>query len=163
MEQLPNLLEQKGIHVNIDGKDLWTDHTEYGIDIWTNNGGTNSRARIDSSMFALVISEIKNRAGKDLENATQRNVAKESLYNATGDVQLYRLLILENVMLSVQTIEEAIEQLPKADLVRFRDWFLEFDSRIWDKQIEEDANAGKLDSLAAEALAEYHSGKATEL
>jgi len=65
-------------------------------------------------------------------------------------------------MLSVQTIEEAVEQLPKADLVKFRDWFLEFDARIWDKQIEEDANAGKLDSLAAEALAEYYSGKATE-
>jgi hypothetical protein len=34
---------------------------------------------------------------------------------------------------------------------------------MWDKQIENDANAGKLDALAAEALAEYHSGLATEL
>ena len=55
-------------------------------------------------------------------------------------------------MLSVQTIEEAIQQLPKSDLAKLRDWFLEFDAYVWDKQIEEDANAGKLDSLAAEAL-----------
>lgn len=66
-------------------------------------------------------------------------------------------------MLSVQRIEEAIEQLPKADFVKLRDWFLEYDSRIWDEQIENDANAVKLDSMAAEALAEYYSGKATEL
>jgi len=66
-------------------------------------------------------------------------------------------------MLSVQTIEEAIQQLPKSDLAKLRDWFLEFDDRDWDKQIEDDANAGKLDSLAAEALEEYYSGKAIEL
>gem|GEM_PF-2150790 len=46
-------------------------------------------------------------------------------------------------MLSVQTIEEAIQQLPKSDLAKLRDWFLEFDARVWDKQIEDDANAGK--------------------
>ena len=38
-------------------------------------------------------------------------------------------------MLSVQTIEEAIQQLPKSDLAKLRDWFLEFDDRAWDKQI----------------------------
>lgn len=59
----------EGVHVTIDEKNLWTDHTDYGIDIWTNNGGVNSRARIDLSMFELVISEIKNRAEKELENA----------------------------------------------------------------------------------------------
>jgi len=66
-------------------------------------------------------------------------------------------------MLSVQTIEEAIQQLPKSDLAKFGDWFLEFDAHAWDKQIEGDANAGKLDSLAAAALEEYINGKATEL
>jgi hypothetical protein len=33
---------------------------------------------------------------------------------------------------------------------------------MWDKQIENDANSSKLDTLAAEALAEYNDGKATE-
>ena len=38
-------------------------------------------------------------------------------------------------MLSVQAIEEEIQQLPKSDLAILRDWFLEFDDRAWDKQI----------------------------
>ena len=41
--------------------------------------------------------------------------------------------------------------------------FAEFDGAIWDDQIESDAGSGKLDPLAAEALAEYHAGKATEI
>jgi len=66
-------------------------------------------------------------------------------------------------MMSVQAIEEAIQQLPEADLVKFRQWFAQFDEHLWDSQIERDANSGKLDALAAEALAEYHAGKATEI
>lgn len=67
------------------------------------------------------------------------------------------------MMNSVQAIEEAIQQLPKPDLVELHRWFSEFYENLWDKQIEKDANAGKFDNLAAEALAEYYSGKATEL
>jgi hypothetical protein len=66
-------------------------------------------------------------------------------------------------MLSIQTIEQAIQQLPAHELAEFRLWFAQFDESIWDAQIEADAKAGKLDALAAEALAEYHDGKAREL
>jgi hypothetical protein len=66
-------------------------------------------------------------------------------------------------MLSVQTIENAIQQLPEPDLAELQRWFSDFYGNIWDKQIEQDAQAGKLDALAAEALAEYHSGLVTEL
>lgn len=66
-------------------------------------------------------------------------------------------------MNTVQAIEQAIQQLPEPDLAELRQWFAEFNETLWDKRIEQDANAGKLDALAAEALAEYHSGKATEL
>jgi hypothetical protein len=66
-------------------------------------------------------------------------------------------------MLTVQAIEQAIQQLPEAELCELRRWFAEFTEDLWDKQIENDANAGKLDALADEALADYYSGKATEL
>lgn len=66
-------------------------------------------------------------------------------------------------MLSVQVIENAIQQLPEPDLAELQRWFSEFYGNIWDKKIERDAEAGKLDLLAAEALAEYHSGLVTEL
>lgn len=66
-------------------------------------------------------------------------------------------------MTSVQAIEQAVEQLPAHDLAEFRRWFAQFDEAVWDAQIEADAGEGKLDALAAEALAEYHNGTAREL
>ncbi len=66
-------------------------------------------------------------------------------------------------MPSIESIERAIEQLPAHELAEFRQWFAKFDESVWDAQIEADARAGKLDALAAEALAEYQSGKAREL
>lgn len=66
-------------------------------------------------------------------------------------------------MVSIKSIEQAVEALPPSDLAEFRRWFAEFDAAAWDKQIEQDAAAGKLDSLAAEALADYRAGSAKEL
>ncbi len=64
---------------------------------------------------------------------------------------------------NIQAIEQAIQQLPAHDLAEFRRWFVQFDEAAWDAQIEADASAGKLDALAAEALAEYRTGKARQL
>ena len=49
------------------------------------------------------------------------------------------------------------------DLAKLRDWFEEFASQLWDAQIERDAKAGKLDRLAAEALAEHKAGRTKPL
>jgi hypothetical protein len=64
---------------------------------------------------------------------------------------------------NVQSIEKAIEALPPSELAELRLWFAEFDSAAWDKQIKQDAASGKLDQLAAEALADYRDGSAREL
>lgn len=66
-------------------------------------------------------------------------------------------------MNTVQEIEQAIQQLPEPDLVELRQWFAEFNETLWDNQIERDAQAGKLDALAAEALEDYQNGRVTEL
>ncbi|TMQ74373.1 hypothetical protein [Candidatus Accumulibacter phosphatis] len=66
-------------------------------------------------------------------------------------------------MPSIESIERAIEQLPAHELAKFRKWFAKFDESAWDAQIEADAQAGKLDALAAEALIDYQNGKAREL
>ena len=64
---------------------------------------------------------------------------------------------------SIKSIEKAVEALPPGELAEFRRWFAEFDAAAWDRQIEQDAVDGKLDQLAAEALADYRSGPAREL
>jgi hypothetical protein len=63
----------------------------------------------------------------------------------------------------VEAIEQAVEGLSPEDLAAFRRWFAEFDAAVWDRQVEQDARAGKLDALADEALNDHATGKSTEL
>jgi hypothetical protein len=66
-------------------------------------------------------------------------------------------------MSTIQEIEHAIRQLPPDELAAFREWFREFDARLWDEQFERDAASGRLDALAEEALADLRAGRCTEL
>jgi len=66
-------------------------------------------------------------------------------------------------MTTAQEIEQAVAQLPEPELERFRSWFEEFDAGAWDRQFEKDAQSGKLDRLAEEALRDLQEGRCTEL
>jgi len=66
-------------------------------------------------------------------------------------------------MSTVEEIGNAVEKLNKDELTSFRDWFAQHDAAQWDAQFESDVTSGKLDSLAAEAIAEYEAGRTTEL
>lgn len=55
---------------------------------------------------------------------------------------------------SVREIEQAIQSLSSEALAEFRNWFAEYDADAWDRQIEQDAKAGKLDAIAQVAVAE---------
>jgi len=66
-------------------------------------------------------------------------------------------------MSELDDLEERIRKLPPGELAKFRAWFVEYDHLMWDRQIEADAKAGKLDKLAAQALADYKGGKAREV
>ena len=61
-------------------------------------------------------------------------------------------------MENVKSIESAVESLPPSELAEFRRWFAEFDGASWDRQVEQDAASGRLDALAAEALADQPGG-----
>jgi hypothetical protein len=66
-------------------------------------------------------------------------------------------------MNNIEEIEEAVERLSSKELSSFRTWFSTYDAARWDAAIEVDIAAGKLDSLADEALSEYRSGAARQL
>lgn len=66
-------------------------------------------------------------------------------------------------MTRVQELTKEIEALSPEELAAFRKWFDEFDSSDWDRQIEEDASAGKLDKLAAKALSDHQAGRTSEI
>ena len=63
----------------------------------------------------------------------------------------------------VETIERQVQQLGLEELAQFRDWFFEFEADAWDRQIERDAKAGKLDALARKALEDHAAGRTIPL
>ena len=64
---------------------------------------------------------------------------------------------------TVEEITGAVKRLPKNDLARFRKWFAEYDAAVWDRQLEQDVRAGRLDALGREALREHRAGRTTTL
>ena len=66
-------------------------------------------------------------------------------------------------IMTLNEIEQSIAELPPAELAKFREWFFEFDAKKWDDQIERDVAAGKLDSLADEAIRQHQAGDSTPL
>ncbi len=64
---------------------------------------------------------------------------------------------------AVEKLELLVKSLSPDELAKFREWFAEFDAQIWDRQIEADAAAGKLDRLIDESMAEHRANKSRPL
>jgi hypothetical protein len=67
------------------------------------------------------------------------------------------------VMRKVQKLENEVQQLNPDELAAFRDWLRRYDSDEWDKEIERDVSAGRLDKLAEEAIAAHKAGRTREI
>ena len=63
----------------------------------------------------------------------------------------------------VESIEGLIQELSPEELAALREWFAAYDAEAWDRQLEADAKAGKLDALAERALADHLAGRSTKL
>ncbi|MFM8552500.1 MAG: hypothetical protein ACKOCD_09400 [Nitrospiraceae bacterium] len=66
-------------------------------------------------------------------------------------------------MSKVEQLEREIEKLSRTQLAKFRNWFQRHDAAEWDHQIEADAQTGRLDKLADNALAAHKAGKTKAL
>jgi KaiC/GvpD/RAD55 family RecA-like ATPase len=67
------------------------------------------------------------------------------------------------VMTKVEKLENEVQRLNPDELAAFRDWFRRYDSDEWDKEIERDVSAGRLDKLAQEAIAAHKAGRTREI
>lgn len=65
--------------------------------------------------------------------------------------------------MDVKEIESAICELPPAQVVELAEWFEQFHAQLWDKQIEQDLQSGKLQSLLDEAKQDLESGRCDPL
>jgi hypothetical protein len=65
--------------------------------------------------------------------------------------------------MSIIEIENAIKQLPPEKVHELMDWFATYHAELWDRQIAEDVEQGRLDSLLEEIDAEIGDGLAKPL
>ncbi len=67
-----------------------------------------------------------------------------------------------NIM-DVKQIEAAILELEAEDLTELMAWLKEHCARVWDMQIAEDLQSGRLDAVLSEVDQEYQAGLARPL
>ncbi|HUD46478.1 MAG TPA: hypothetical protein VMR33_06590 [Candidatus Baltobacteraceae bacterium] len=66
-------------------------------------------------------------------------------------------------MSTVLEIERALQSLPVGDARKVADWLQHYLDENWDKQIDEDIAAGRLDKLAGKALEDFRAGRVKPL
>lgn len=65
--------------------------------------------------------------------------------------------------MSLVEVERAVAKFSPEDFEAFRSWFADFEMSQWDKEIEEDSKAGRLDGMLNKAMENYRAGRATDL
>ena len=63
----------------------------------------------------------------------------------------------------MKELEAAVAKLSPNGLARFAEWLDEYRADEWDRQIEADAQAGRLDALGHQADEDAEAGRVTEL
>ncbi|RWP38253.1 hypothetical protein [Mesorhizobium sp.] len=66
-------------------------------------------------------------------------------------------------MSKLEQIEKSVAELSPEELKAFAAWFETLKADMWDRQIEADAKAGRLDKLAEQALADHRAGRTRSL
>jgi hypothetical protein len=108
-----------------------------------------------TSLTALRISKSSSRPGLPRLLERSNGPTDRRIANQTGEEQALHMSTVEQII-------GAVKRLPKKDLARFRKWFAEYDAAVWDRQLEQDAAAGRPDVLAREALRDYHAARTRE-
>lgn len=85
-----------------------------------------------------------------LATSATRGVPGQQLLRFAGTIPSNDLQLMH------QAIEQGCEQ---ADA---NEWFDTFDAKLWDKQFERDAQMGKFDKLANQAIADFRASKFKE-
>jgi len=63
--------------------------------------------------------------------------------------------------MSLLQLETAVSELAPHDLETFAKWFEEYFAYEWDRRIESDIEAGRLDSAGEQADADFEAGRCT--
>ncbi len=65
--------------------------------------------------------------------------------------------------MSLRELEMAVTDLPVEELTAFARWFEEYLADAWDRRIEADIKAGRLDAAGKQADSEFEAGQCKPL
>lgn len=65
--------------------------------------------------------------------------------------------------MSLTELESAVSELPVEELNTFAQWLEEYLADAWDRRIEADVKAGRLDDAARRADADFEAGRCTPI
>lgn len=65
--------------------------------------------------------------------------------------------------MSLNDLETAVTRLPDEELAAFARWFEEFLADAWDRRIEADIQAGRLEEAGRQADADFEAGRCKPL
>lgn len=65
--------------------------------------------------------------------------------------------------MSVQELENAIRQLSHEEFSKLANWLDEYRAELWDRQIESDVLAGRLNAAGKRADEDFEAGRCTPL
>ncbi len=65
--------------------------------------------------------------------------------------------------MTIEQLKAGITSLPKGEFAKFRNWFLELYNELWDIQMQEDTEAGRLDFLIDQVDRKIAAGEIYEI
>jgi hypothetical protein len=71
--------------------------------------------------------------------------------------------VFSEIAVSLHELETAVSQLPADELTVFARWFEEYLADAWDRRIEADIKAGRLDEAGRRADADFEAGRCKPL
>jgi hypothetical protein len=86
-----------------------------------------------------------------------------SLERLQGTTDLKSTRVVSGGPMSVHELENAISQLSYEEFSQLVRWIDEYRSELWDRRIEADIAAGRLDKAGDQANKEFDLGRCTEL
>jgi uncharacterized membrane protein YccC len=72
-------------------------------------------------------------------------------------------VLFREVAMSLDELESAVTNLPAEQLATFARWFEEYLADAWDRRIEADIRAGRLDEAGRRADADFEAGRCKPL
>ena len=96
--------------------------------------------------------------GSEAKAEAKRGWAEGATFSAMAACQ-HQILSDNQTMSTVAEIENALQTLPVDDAWKVADWLQQYLDEKWDKQIDADIAAGRLDKLAGKSLDDHRAGR----